>query len=940
MIFRPSGQVRSHPRVGGMNGRENNKTLSISRNLVSDDSLAGCIIRPDMPETPLIATKFYIPPAHPDLVARLRLRTLLNNGARLPLTLISAPPGFGKTTVVSDWVQSQGKSHLAWLSLEEADNQLPIFWRYFISALQRLQPGLGSVILQTLGESALPAIEVVLATMINELAVLTVPLTLVLDDYHLIQSADIHASLNFFLDHQPETFHLILLTREDPPLALARRRARRQMLEIRAADLRFSAEETAAFLNSTMNLALSPDQIRLLERRTEGWIVGLQMAALSLRGRDPQAFFDSLTGDDRYIADYLIEEVLQRQTEAVRNFLLKTSILERMCASLCSALLDKAEIDLPGLERSNLFLVPLDTTRTWYRYHHLFAELLHQRLLDTFPPEDISRLYRLASEWCEVHEDVHAAIRYARQIPDEARVAQLLTKYMGKFFLLSELPQLGNFADFLPDVLREENPNLSMAVAWAKVATNQDPEPWLDSIERHFGLSAEVSLQDPSLDPARRAALLEVLIVRQQLPLTEYGAETHERLLAIQRQFDQLPAEQFCLFNPITRLRPVLTFDLGLDSEASGSLDSAARFFSETVAFAREFQNTHLLHYTFSHLANIQVAQSHLRAARQTHEQALVEIQAGSISPYAGLHHAGLGLLNYEWDDLSAAEKHFNQALALARLWNQWETLLPALSGLARIRRRSEDRQAAFSFLDEIKKPPAEFQILAIQALRSLWQAQDGELDPAAAWLDSSGLAKVSNPTPGTETMLLEVARILILLDRLENGMDLTHRIIALAEAGGRLHLVIQGKAVLARAYALQNQTKAAAVSLREAMQLAEPEGYLSTFVDEGEPIRRLLADMPGSSYAVRILAGFSAGTGSSVKQETGNRSSELLSQREQEIIILVAEGLSNQEIAERLVISLPTVKTHIGNIFNKLGVSSRTQAIARAKTLGLIRMN
>jgi LuxR family maltose regulon positive regulatory protein len=908
------------------------------RILLSNSSLGGCIIHSTMPEIPLIATKFYIPSTHLDLVTRPRLHALLENGTRQPLTVISAPPGFGKTTLVTGWIQSLGKAPVAWLSLEKTDNQLPIFWRYFISALQLVQPDLGDTVLQTLGAAAPPAMEIALATLINELATLAAPLIMVLDDYQFIQSPDIHASLNFLLDHQPAMFHLVILTREDPPLALARRRARRQMIEIRAADLRFSAEETAAFLNSTMSLSLTPDQINLLDLRTEGWIVGLQMAALSLQGRDPHTFFDSLASDDRYITDYLIEEVLQHQTETVRNFLLKTSILERMCTPLCSALLDGAEVDLPGLERSNLFLIPMDTSRTWYRYHHLFAELLRQRLHEIFPSEEISRLYHIASLWCETHEDVHAAVRYARHIPDERRVAQILAKYMGNFFLLSELPQLVDFANFLSDPLREANPNLSMAVAWAAVATNQDPEPWLESIERHFGLPAQASISDPSLDPARRAALLEVLIVRQQLPLTNYGAETHQRLLAIQEQFDGLPPEQFCLFNPIARLRPVLTFDLGLDSEASGSLQAAACFFTETVSFAREFQNSHLLHYALGHLANIQVAQSHLRAARQTHEKALAEIQAGSISPYAGLHHAGLGNLNYEWGDLGAAEKHFDQALTLARLWNQWESLLPALSGLARIRRKGDDRKLAYSFLDELKKPPADSQLLSINALRALWKAQDGDSDSAAAWLESSGLTDPYTANPGMEPVLMDVARTLIQLGRLEEGMGLAQKIISLAKPNGRLHMVIQGNILLAKAYSLQDNSNNAIEFLTEALRMAEPEGYLNTFLDEGEPIHILLTKLTGNGYAARLLTGFDTGMVAPAKKGTGSRSTEILSEREQEVIQLVAEGLSNQEIAERLVISLPTVKTHIGNIFNKLGVSSRTRAIASAESLGFIR--
>jgi LuxR family maltose regulon positive regulatory protein len=367
-------------------------------------------------------------------------------------------------------------------------------------------------------------------------------------------------------------------------------------------------------------------------------------------------------------------------------------------------------------------------------------------------------------------------------------------------------------------------------------------------------------------------------------------------------------------------------------------LQAAACFFTETVSFAREFQNSHLLHYALGHLANIQVAQSHLRAARQTHEKALAEIQAGSISPYAGLHHAGLGNLNYEWGDLGAAEKHFDQALTLARLWNQWESLLPALSGLARIRRKGDDRKLAYSFLDELKKPPADSQLLSINALRALWKAQDGDSDSAAAWLESSGLTDPYTANPGMEPVLMDVARTLIQLGRLEEGMGLAQKIISLAKPNGRLHMVIQGNILLAKAYSLQDNSNNAIEFLTEALRMAEPEGYLNTFLDEGEPIHILLTKLTGNGYAARLLTGFDTGMVAPAKKGTGSRSTEILSEREQEVIQLVAEGLSNQEIAERLVISLPTVKTHIGNIFNKLGVSSRTRAIASAESLGFIR--
>lgn len=866
----------------------------------------------------------------------MRLHEKLNTGLERSLTIISAPPGFGKSMLVAEWLQANGLKHAAWLSLDDSDGQPLMFWRYFITALQR-QEEVGEVALSMLNTPKPPGLETILTSFINELAAKDGAFTLVVDDYHLIQSSDIHNSLIFFLDHQPANFHLILLTREDPPLALARRRARRQLMEIRATDLRFDRHEALSFLNTAMGLTLNPEQVDLLERHTEGWIVGLQMAALSMQGRDPQSFLQSFAGNDRFIADYLIEEVLNQRSPTERKFLLYTSILEKLSEPLCAALLGESQqVALADLERANLFIIPLDQSRTWYRYHHLFADLLRRTLYQETPPDVIADLYRSASDWCEANGDIHVAIRYARRIPDEPHAAALLQKYAGLFFYHGEIPQFIELAHMLSATVLDEKPNLCMALAWAATAMHQSPEPWLAHVETHFGVSAESALNIEGLNEDQHAALLEVLIVRQQSAFNDPAMQRRESLLAIQERLEKLPTEKTCLFNTVAVLRNVLMYNLGIDAEQSGEVQSATELLFGAFELARASANLHLMQVCASHLARVQHVRGHLHAARDMHEQALSHAtSSGGGSSFAALAHAGLGSVHYEWDDLEKAEAHFQAGLPLAQAWNQWDALFTIVTGLAKILNRRGERQAALSLLVDLHLQNDNLLILS-QGLGHVWAAQSGNFAPAQAWLTACGLSAESDPTPFNEVLLLDVVRMLIAMDRLDEALTLAQKILASANAGGRNHYVIQAQVLLAKVYAAQGQISTALAHLEEALRLAEPEKLLSLFVDEGNTIRILLGRLMGNLFAMQVLAGFGWGAESSVLGESGLASFEALSVREMEVLRLVAEGCSNQEIASRLVISITTVKTHVGNIFNKLGVTSRTQAIARAETLGL----
>jgi LuxR family maltose regulon positive regulatory protein len=930
---------------------------------------------PDL--TPLIETKFSIPPARPDLVVRARLNGLLEAGARQPLLLVSAPPGFGKTTLVAAWLHGhQPEATCGWLSLDEADNQPVTFWRYLAAAIQHTQPGLGETAQAMLASSQPPALETVATTLINELAALRTPLILVLDDYHVIRSKEIHASLNFLLDHLPNNVHLALLSREDPPLGLARRRARQQMVEVRASDLRFRAEETGSFLHNVMGLTLDPRQVATLEERTEGWIAGLQMAGLSLQGRDPQAFLKSFAGVDRYIADYLVEEVLQRQPGGVREFLLKTSVLEVLSVPLCAALLENTPLDLPGedeslespyaamlgyLERANLFLVPLDDNREWYRYHHLFAQLLRQRQVQVYGPAEKAVLHRRASDWFEAQHDPSRAIRHARQVPDYPRVVELIEAHAGGFFLNSEILQFLDWVNEVPAELYPAHPMLCMAAAWASLATNQFKEAaqWLERIEKVLGHKAETALSGERLSPAVQAALLEVLLVRVRLDEESLGSErTRQELLRIRQIMNELPGGQACLFNTIALLRPVVAFNLGLSCEMAGDLQAAGEAFGEAAFFARQLANGHVLLLALAHLANAQAANGNLLAARQAYQDALAEsvVQGSATSPFAALAHVGLGRLSHEWNDLPGAEASYQAALNLARPWQNWESLVPAVQGLSRVQRAWGDPEAALRTLDQLATPrgwqPAPGLALPLEVYRALLLVETGRRTEAAAWLGRSAWASgLPEPNLVNEMALLDLTRLLMLLDHPTEAIDLCVRVMHSADASGRQPAAIHARVLLAKTEAAQGNLEQAAVMLEEALRLAQAEGYLRVFLDEGKTIRRLLGALrnklgPTDALAGtvrRILAAFEsvADDGEAAWAPSPQMAERAwvdpLSERENEILRLVAQGLTNQAIADRLVISLTTVKTHVGNIFLKLGVNHRTQAIARAESLGLL---
>lgn len=891
-----------------------------------------------MPEG-LLKTKLFAPPTRPNQVPRIYLLDKLNSARQsgVPCVLVSAPAGFGKTTLIGDWARSSGLP-FAWLALDDGDNDLLRFWRYVDAALQTIDSRIGESLRPALSSMQAPVMEQIITRLVNDIISIEKQFILVLEDYHVIEQAAVHESLNFLLDHLPPQMQLVITTRSDPPLNLARRRGRGQLVEIRATDLRFTPQEITTFLNQTMLLDLTAGDIAALGQRTEGWIAGLQMVALSILDEsDRHVFVTAFSGDDHYIADYLMEEVLQRQPVEFQNFLQQTSILDRLNASLCDALTGRQDSRamLNMLERSNLFILPLDNRREWFRYHHLFGELLQKRLRETHSSDEIASLHRAASNWYESQGDISVAIRHARSILDNAHILQLLEKNANRFFLAGELPQFYEIVSSLPHHLRKESPFLCICAAWAGLAINHHSEVpvWLNAIETHFGLPAESALNDPALDTPRRAALLEVLVIRLQLPFSRSRVEQREHILAIRDKLNALPPEQICLLNPAFNLKPVIAYDLGSQAEETGDLSLAAQAFTEAVALARQTHNSNLFHLAAAHLANIQLAQGQLRDAHQTHEQALAEakILGQKISPYVALSHAGLGTLHYEWNDLALAEYHFNEGLAHARLWNQWESLIPLALGRACLKQRAGETQTALDILNELGSHPLADMDLPLRA----FAARLRDSDSASAWFAANITESTLEPNPVNESWLLDVARLMESLHRPNNALALIHKIIQFAQNGGRTHTLIRATVALAL---VGNKPDA----LIEALRLAEPENYISTFVDEGEPMRNLLNRLLRqprfephlSAYVKKILSVYDPAPR---KPNQAKELIEPLSEREVEVLRYIADGLSNPEIARRLYLSPNTLKAHAQNIFMKLDVHNRLQAVSKAKELGLI---
>lgn len=895
--------------------------------------------------TPILLTKIRLPQLRQELVQRPKLINELNRGIKRKLTLVSAPAGFGKTTLISDWLQTMREDesvpfYFAWFTLDEGDNDPGQFMIYLIEALVQanaIDAKFGKGLQHILQSPQPPPIDSILIALINEISNRSDKIVFVLDDYHRVQAQPIHEILVFILENLPLSAHLVITTREDPPLPLSRLRVQNQLSEFRARDLLFSLGEAGEFLNRIMDLSLSEKEIQLLEKRTEGWIAGLQLAAISLQGHnDVPGFIRTFSGSDRLVLDYLIEEVINQQTEDIQNFLLDTAILNRLSGPLCNAVTGQrnGQAVLEMLERSNLFLIPLDNERRWYRYHHLFADLLKQRLQRT-QTKDIQSLYKRASMWFEKNSYINEAIDNLLMAQDFNQAALLIEGKIDDLWLQGENAKLRHWLDLMPDEILNSRPNLCVYHTWYLFNTGQ-----MEKAEAAIQLAEETIRQNES----------ETTILQGRL------AAVRAFMLAGKMDVQNIIkfADQALTLLPETEVnwRSLTAIILGDVYAYVGNLNAAYEARLEAV---KAWQETGNIYWTFvaslklmSTLRSIGHLQKTIEISRQqmeiVTEHGLSQIRA--ISWLFAIWGETLAELN----QLEAAEALVEKIIESNK--NSPDAAMIGWNGicLMRISISKQDISGADMLVQEMKNKAKEANVQPwLWSLINAWQTQvwllQNKMEEAVQWAHEQA-EKNNREIPWIREIENAVrARVYLLSGRLDEAVNLLKDLYAAAESGGRVSKSIEFLILQSLAFQAGDHVDQAVYVLGKAIKLAKPGGFIRIFVDEGPQMAKLLyltlkKDIE-PVYVRKILAAFPAVQSEKPAEKTQPASDsdwiEPLSDRELEVLHLIAAGHSRQEIASRLVVSLNTVKTHIRNIFSKLGVNSQMQAVGKARGLGFL---
>jgi LuxR family transcriptional regulator, maltose regulon positive regulatory protein len=875
---------------------------------------------------PVLATKLFMPPPRPNAVARARLLERLGvaKGRGRALTLVSAPAGFGKTTLLSAWIGQRVRRdpslRVAWLSLDEGDRDPARFMLSLAAALNGAEPGCGADALAVLHSPQPTSVEAILIDLVNEVDGAARDIILVLDDYHAVHSPVIDELLGFLLEHLPARLGVVIATREDPNLPLARLRARGELAEMRAADLRFSAAEASEFLGRVMGLSLSGDNVAALESRTEGWIAGLQLAALSLQGQDDVAgFIQSFTGSHRFVLDYLAEEVLRHQPEAIQAFLLQTSILDRFCGPLCDALTKgepgRGQETLGYLERSNLFIVPLDGERRWYRYHRLFGELLRQRLEQGGAPAAtaVTALHARASGWYEANDLLIEAFHHASAASDLDRAERLV---QDRRMPLHFRGAVGSILDWLgslpPDVL-DARPALRLLTGSLALVAG-----------RTTGVEEALDAADRALLPAPAGIATNELRgriagARATLALTRYQADAV--MTQSHRALDLLPAGS-------SQPRFTALWTMAFAHLLQGDRVAAGQALAQLECKSRGVGDVFYSQLALCGLGEVQVLDTRLHQARDTYQRAL-DLFGDHPLPNAGEAHLGLARIQYEWNDLDEADEHTGRSLMLAR---QYESTVDRFVlgeiMLARVMAARGQAAAAAARLEALAATARRLRFLHRLPEIALYQVRVllclDHAQPAAALAAAFEMPEIR-------------ARVSLAQGKPAAALALLEPVRNQVAARGWQDELLRVRTLEAVALHAHGRGDEALGVLAQVLGPAEEGGFVRLFLDEGAPMARLLAFAAdrgmGQGYTAALLSAFEAER----REGCGASTESVLSQRELEVLRLLAEGLSNQEIGDRLFLALDTIKGHNRRIFDKLEVKRRTEAIARGRELGLL---
>ncbi|MEJ2304734.1 MAG: LuxR C-terminal-related transcriptional regulator [Anaerolineales bacterium] len=909
----------------------------------------------------LLVTKLFIPPTRAKLVHRPGLIERLNDGLDRKLTLLSAPAGFGKTTVVSHWVENLRNNgeidgqpiKVVWLSLDEDDNDPVRFLTYFIAALNQnkgIEAQLGQGALSMLQAPQPPSANTILISLINDLAAIPEKIIFVLDDYHLIESEPIHQALVYLLENLPPQLHLVIATRQDPHLPLGRLRARDQLTELRAADLRFTSSEAADFLNQVMGLNLSSGDIAELETRTEGWIAGLQLAAISMQGRkDRTGFIKSFSGGHRLVLDFLIEEVLGQQPESIRNFLLQTAILNRLTGSLCDAVTDQenGQQTLEDLERANLFIVPLDNERRWYRYHHLFADLLRRQMHQTMGDLKF-KLHSRARQWYEQNKLLDEATDHALAAKDFKQAANLIEQQVDAIWERGEHAKLLKWTSKLPKEQLSTRPQMAILHAWVQLEVGEvkAAEISLKAVDHAIkSIGDKASKEDPEhithLDTAHlksRVSVMRAMIGFRKADVPNIIKFSREAL-------ESLPEKDLSW-------RSIAAMALGDSQYIVGNMNAANSALSEAISISKNAGNTYITTYASIKLAIVLQYQGKLHQALDICRELMAFMNTSGLSGSSmnGVLHAEWGEILWDLNEIDDAFQFVSRGIELSELEIDLTNLAWIYLVLVKVLYAKRDFAAATKTILKLEKIAGDSHVPTwIDSRIAAWKARiwltKGDFDAVQHWVQVRQLNTKDDPLFEHEVEYIVLARFLILRDELEEAVNLLERLIEKAEAGGRITRTIEMALVLSLALLAKGETHKAVATLRKSLSLAESGGHIRLFVNEGPPMAQLLYEaldrgiMP--DYVHRLLAAFPIaepeGAASTKPQADQSELIEPLSEREIEVLQLIAQGLTNSEIATRLFLSPHTVKVHARNIYGKFGAHNRTEAVARARALGIL---